>query len=208
MRRSLSYLLIGLVAFVLGGTVIYYAYNLRLERARDAEATVLLERVQQVLQLVTLKGSFSELYNEKNHRDFTLYLPLPSTWRFSKNALLQVQGTVLVGYDLESASLTVDSSQRVLRISNLPEPEILAIDHQVTYRDIEESFFNSFSPNDYTQLNRNAKDVLRRKAHESGLLDQAKEQGNSILESIEYMAGAVGYRVEVEGRPQPEGLPN
>lgn len=208
MRRILPLLFISILAFGLGGLIAYNIFQNRLEQETRAESTVLLEKVKQVLQLVTLEGNFSELYNEENYRNFTIYLPLPSTWRFSKSAMMQVQGKVLVGYNLENVAITLDSTERVMRISDLPEPEILAIDHQVVYRDLEESFFNSFSPNDYTQLNRNAKEVLRKKAYESGLLDEAKAQGNAVLESIEYMARAVGYQVLVEGQASPPASPN
>ena len=201
MRRLSLLLIIGLAAFILGGVVIYQVLRQREVNEQRAEATVLLEKVRQVMQLVTVEGQFSEIYNEENFREVTLYLPLPSTWRFSKSALLQVEGKVLVGYDLEKVSITVDSANRVLTLANLPQPQILAIDHQVIYRDLEESFFNSFEPSDYTQLNRNAKEVLRRQAYESGLIDQAAGQGNAMIESIRYMAEAVGYRVVVEAAP-------
>ena len=92
MRRLPLLLIIGLVAFILGGVVIYQVLHRREVSEQRAEATVLLEKVRQVMQLVTVEGQFSEIYNEENFRDVTLYLPLPSTWRFSKSALLQVEG--------------------------------------------------------------------------------------------------------------------
>lgn len=192
LRKLLPSLIIALLAFAAGG-YFFYQWQNRVTRSQEIEATVLLEKVRQVCKLVTIEGQFSEVYNEDNYRQITLYLPLPTNWSFKKSALLQVQGNVLVGYDLKKMSITVDSAARTVTLYDLPKTEILAIDHQLTYRDLSESFFNGFSAEDYTQLNKNAKEVLREKAYESGLLDDANEQGLQVLEGLRYLVEGVGY---------------
>lgn len=198
MHRSLLSVFFLLIAFLLGTYLVYTILDNEPEERRQVEATVLLEKVRQVCQLVTVEGNLREIYNEETSRDFTVYLPLPTKWTFTKSALLEVQGKVLVGYDMEGITVDIDSASRVVTLRNLPEPTILAIDHELVYRDLEESWFNSFTPADYTQLNRNAKEVLRRKAYESELIEEARRQGNAIIESIRFMAEAVGYAVVVE----------
>jgi hypothetical protein len=165
------------------------------ESRQQVEATVLLERVREVCQLVTVEAQLNEVYNETNIREVTLYLPIPTQWEFSKRAMLEVQARVLVGYNMEQVSIKIDSTAKLITLSNLPEPTILAIDHELKYRDLEESFFNSFSPEDYTQLNANAKAVIREKAATSGLLEEAREQGNAMLNAIEFMARSMGWEV-------------
>ena len=186
-----------LAAVVLLGTGAWLSWYWQApsEQQRQVEATVLLERVREVCQLVTVEAQLSEIYNETNIREVTLYLPIPTQWEFSKSALLEVQAKVLVGYDMEQVSITIDSAEQLIILSNLPEPTILAIDHQLQYRNLEESFFNSFSPADYTQLNANAKAVIRDKANQSGLLEQARTQGNAMLNAIEFMAMSMGWKV-------------
>lgn len=171
-----------------------------------AKATVLLERVEKVMKLVTVEGNFTEYYDETMDRNIVLYLPLPSTWRFSKTAYLEVTGKVMVGYNLEQVEVVVDSLNRRLILRNLPEAEILSIDHELRYKNLEESFFNGFTPEDYTQLNKNAKTVLMEKAQESGLIAQAAEQGNQMLDVIRFMAEGVGWTVVVEGEAVDELL--
>lgn len=169
-----------------------------IQEQRNVQSVVLLEKVKKVCKLVTVEGEFLESYNEANIKPLTLYLPFPATFKFSKKASMEVIGRVLVGYDMEQVSITADSSRNVLIIRNLPQPEVLAIDHEIRYKGLEESYFNTFSPEDYTQLNKNAKEMLRKKALESGLLDEAREQGNQMLGVITYMATSVGWTVEVE----------
>lgn len=189
-----------LAAFGAGAWLSWRYISQKAEERIEQDATVLLERVREVMQLVTVEGSFSELYNESNHREVTLYLPIPTNWTFTKTALLQVRGKVLVGYDMSRASVTIDSTRRLIHFSQLPEPQILAVDHEVIYRDLEESFFNSFSPEDYTQLNKNAKEVLQKQAYASGLLDKARARGNQLLETTRYLAEAAGWTVTYEER--------
>lgn len=203
LRKSLLVVVVALAAFILGGVVLYQVLEQRERAYQRAEATVLLERVKQVCQLVTVEGRLTEIYDQRNFREMTLYLPLPATFRFEKSALLQITGKVLVGYDLEAMRVDIDSINRVVTLSNLPTPTILAIDHEVAYRNLEESFFNSFSPEDYTQLNRNAKNVLRSKAYESGLIEEAAAEGNAVIESIGYMVNAMGYRLDIMEQPTP-----
>ena len=72
--------------------------------------------------MVTVEGNFTELYTETNLKEVTLYLPIPTDWEFSKKALLEVQGRVLVGYDMEQVSIKIDSTSRQIVLSNLPQP--------------------------------------------------------------------------------------
>lgn len=197
MRKTLLFLLTFTLALGLGAWLMWQWQQDEQEHQR-VEATILLERVREVCQLVTVEGTFSEVYNEKNIRDVTLYLPIPTQWSFSKQALLQVDAKVLVGYDMEQVRITVDSTAKRITLYNLPEPTILAIDHTLKYRDLQESYFNSFSPEDYTQLNANARAKIEEKALESDLLQRAQEQGNAMLKGIVFMANAIGWEVVYE----------
>lgn len=189
-------LTIGLGLAFLLGIVSYASYrNSQDRQTSKQEATVLLERIRSVCKLVTVEGDVSELYNETMTKNVTLYLPLPTNFSFDKQATVQVTGTVLVGYNLEKVSFDLDVDRQTLTISNLPEPEILAIDHELSYRDLSESWFNSFKPADYTALNNNAKEMLRQKVTESDLLLEAKAQGLGVIESIQLLMEAAGYEV-------------
>ncbi len=197
MKRILA--LIGIIAvFALGFWAASWYFRQKADEEIRSQGTVLLEKVSKVRKLVTVEGNFVELYDETNIRKFTLYMPLPSTWSFSKQAILKVTGKVLVGYDMEKIGIAVDSLQRRIIISNLPEPRILSIDHEIEYKNLEESFFNSFTPEDYTRINKNAKAVLSSKAKESRLIDEARKEGNQMLDVMRYMVESAGWELVVE----------
>lgn len=161
-------------------------------------STVLLNRVEEVCKLVTVEGHFSELYDETNIRRFTVYVPMPSTFSFSKKAILQVEGKVLVGYDLKNIKITADSTQKRVVLSNIPEPEILSVDHTIAYKNLSESFFNSFNPEDYTRLNANAKAMLREKARGSDLMQEARLEGNQLIRIMDFIVRSAGWSLFIQ----------
>ena len=171
-------------------------------QSTEDNSTVLVEQIRKVSKLVTVEGDVYEIFNRTQTRNVTIYLPLPARMSFNKQASVQVTGKVLVGYDLEQMSVEVDEATKTITLGNLPEPEILAIDHELVYKDLEESWFNSFTVDDYSDLNKAAKESLRSKALESTLLEEARAQGNSVIETITFLAGGAGYTVVVEGRPR------
>ena len=193
-----------LLAFLLG-LAVFWGFTRGSSSVTQTEATVLLEQVRNVAKLVTVEGDVSELYNSTNTRNVTMYLPLPARFSFKKEAIVEVQGTILVGYDLEQMGVEVDEASRTVRLRNLPEPTVLAIDHQTTFRNLEESWFNSFTAEDYTRLNREARDRLHDEALRSDLLARARVRGNAVIETIRFLAEGAGYSLEVEGRVVERG---
>lgn len=187
-----------LLAFLLGGAV-FWAFARPPVQSTVDESTILLEQVRKVSKLVTVEGDVHELFNRTQTRNVTLYLPLPAKLSFDKEASVRVSGKVLVGYDLSEMAVEIDDAAKTVTLSNLPEPEIIAIDHEVIYKDLEESWFNTFTAKDYSDLNLAAKERLRDKALQSTLMGEAREQGNAIVETIRFMAEGAGFTLVIAG---------
>lgn len=188
-----------LLVFGLGVALTYFFMSDKTKSVTYANSSVLLEKVEEVCKLVTVEGTFSELYDETNMKEFTFYLPLPSTFNFYKSAILQVQGKVLVGYDMDSIQVSADSINRIIYLENLPQPEIISIDHDIQYKNLRESWFNTFKAEDYTILNKNAKAALAQKAKEANLLEKAEAEGNQLIEVIRFIAENAGWTVQIKG---------
>ncbi len=187
-----------LLGIFLFGVWVARLYYQEPEITTETDATVLIQNIKDVCKLVTVEAELQEIYDEKSNRNVTVYLPLPTNFTFSKKASIEVVGKVLVGYDLEKITIDVDSINKVLYIRDLPNPEIISIEHDVKYRSLDESFFNEFTPKDFTQLNKSAKAVLKQKAIEEKLLDRAEEQGNEVLRVIQFMAKGFGWEAKVQ----------
>ena len=196
--KNTVYLLFFILTVGLGIWLGYQFFGRKANQQQFSSAHILLEKVEKVCKLVTVEGNFDEWYDESNIRQFTLYFPLPSNFYFTKKASLRVKGKVLVGYNMADIRVKADSTNRTITLSNLPHPEILSIDHDIEYRDLEESWFNTFTTADYTLLNKNAKAALREKALESRLLDEAQLEGNQMIDVIRFMTEAAGWTLILE----------
>ena len=197
MGKKLINVIVLLGIFLFGAWVARLYYQ-EPEITTETDATVLIQNIKDVCKLVTVEAELQEVYDEKNNRNVTVYLPLPTNFTFSKKASIEVVGKVLVGYDLEKITIDVDSINKVLYIRDLPSPEIISIEHDVKYRSLDESFFNEFTPQDFTHLNRNAKAILKQKAIEEKLLDRAEEQGNEVLRVIQFMVKGFGWEAKIQ----------
>ena len=193
--------LVLLLLFVLGFLAARFFYVERPRESVEENAEVLLERIRKVAKLVTVEGYFTEVYDYKDYWGYDLPF-------LRKKALLRVKAKVSVGYDLERMRIDLRPGQRTILISNIPEPEILSIDHDIDYYDLSEGTFNSFSEADYNRLNARAKQYIEARALESDLMEQAAEQGNQLLEVIEFMAKSAGYRVQYVDNPGVYDLVN
>lgn len=192
-----KYLLIFALLAVFGaGILITRWYFLSQQAVVQESGTVLLERIKQVAKLVTVEGYFSEIYDYKDYYGYDLGL-------FRKRALIRVKAKVSVGYNLEKMKITAIPESKTIHLSGIPTAEILSIEHDLDYYDVQEGFFNEFSSEDYNKLNANAKEFIRKKALESDLVKTASTQKNTLLETMRFMAESTGWKLEVEGEQPP-----
>lgn len=163
--------------------------------ASEEQVQVLMEKIEDVMKLVAVEGYFSEIYDYKDYWHLD--------WKpFTKKALIRVQARVSVGYDLEGVDISFRSSDRQILISNLPTPEILSVDHDLDYYDLQQGSFNSFSTEDYNQLNKRAKEFIETRVQDSDLFNRAESQLDDMLHVIDEIAQSNGWSV-VYREPDP-----
>lgn len=159
----------------------------------EEQSQVLMEKIKTVAKLITVEGYFSEIYDYKDYWGYDLS-------PFRKKALIRVKAKVSVGYDLSKMSIEAIPEKKLLIISDLPDPAIISIDHDLDYYDITEGSFNSFSEADYSMMNRNAKEKIRQAAVSSDLLLAAEEQGNKMLGLVKFMVEGAGWQLQFKPR--------
>lgn len=193
MKKVLTYLIISVVALLIG----FFAslsYRVNPKLRTEQSSTVLLEKIETVTKLVTVEGHFSEVWQTTKTKDY---------WAFSSEskAILKVKGKVSVGYDLEQMKIESFPEERVIRISNLPNPEIISVDHDLEYFSLEDGYFVSFTTREMSDFNKVAKDTLIAAASRSRLFDAALEKGNDVITLIELIVKDVGWSVEYINGP-------
>lgn len=157
---------------------------------QEEQADVLLEQVKSACKLITAEGYFSEIYDYKDYYHWDIAL-------LRKKALIRVKARVSLGYDLEQMQIEALPDQRKLVISSLPGVEILSIEHELDYYDISEGTFNSFTADDYNELQSNARDYIKKVALSSELVAAAEAQGNEMLVLIRSITESAGWTLEV-----------
>lgn len=156
------------------------------------DSTIVVQRIQKVMKLITVEGHYSELMK---YKDFS-YIDFPG---FRKDALLKVDAKVSVGYNLDSMDITTDEKNKTIVIKHMPKPEILSVDTDIKFENLSSGVFTGFSEEELTKLNKMAKDNIRKKALSMELIRQAEEQKNELFDLLFYMAKGNGYSIIVEG---------
>jgi hypothetical protein len=155
------------------------------------DSKILLEKIQKVCKLVTVEGTFSDIYS---YQDYQYYDISP----FRKKALIVVNAKVMVGIDLAKAKFKTDEATKTLTISDIPSAEIMSIDPDLRYYDITEGTFNPFSATELTTITRNAKKQIQEKAEKSELLTMANTQSNTLFELVEFATRDMGWTVKYD----------
>lgn len=164
-------------------------------------STVLLEQVRKVMKLVTVEGDFNELYSREDSWNYSSWLAdLPG---FKKRIMLRVKARASVGYDLSGSRLVVDEENRTVHLDLPARPEILSLEHDVDYYDVDEGVFNHFAPQELTIINAEAKKRIREKIEMGGLFEQAQEQRAEVIALVRALVESKGWRLEEGGTDQP-----
>jgi hypothetical protein len=185
------------IAMGLGG--LYYGMKINpLRTNSEQEAVIILERMEQVHKMVLVTSHFSEIYD---YKDYWFYDLSP----FRKKALIRVRAQVQAGFDLEKARITVDSETRTVTISDIPPCEILSVDHDLDYYDIQQGTFNYFDENKFTELSQSAKTFITDEAISSGVLEQAELRKKAFLEETAQIIRQYGWTLQLL---EPETIPD
>ncbi len=188
-NSKFPYVLGLLATLVLGIFMAKWWYADRRETRQ--EETVLLEQVKAVSKLVTTEGYFSEILSET---DTKLFYGFPST----KKVLIKVKAKVSAGFDLSNMKIDADATTKTLRLSNIPPPNIISIEPEISFYDINNGVFNQFSPEDYSRLNKKAIEVIREQALKSAFMQTVTEQGGKNFEALRLLTTSLGWRLEFE----------
>ncbi len=187
----------GLLLLIGVGLLVFFITRetYRPEAATEAvSSTVLLERIRPVMKLVTVEGDFNEMYT---YRDAQASFDwLKSFSPFQKKAMLRVKARVSVGYDLEGAGFEVDEATHTIRLTGMAAPQVLSMEHDIDYYDMEAGTFNPFTAQDHTRMEAQAKQMIRAKIPESGLLRAAADRKQEMIVVVRAMVESAGWKFE------------
>lgn len=184
-----------ILGLILGAILMYWLFSLfhkkRNKEVTLQQSTVLLEKIRSVCKLVSVEGDFAEIYHYENTKDRFM-----SLFRSKKKALIVIKAKAHIGYDLNKLELRADNENRRIILSRFPQPEVLSIEPDLQFYDIKNGIFNSFSPTDLTQLNQEAKEHIKNKIPESGLMETARKEALQAVFVVEKIVETIGWKLD------------
>ena len=144
---------------------------------RESSHTI-VESMRKVFKIVTAEGHFNEIYNYEETSKLMGFIPT------QKKALVIVHAKALIGYDFEKCVWDIDETQHTVTLTSFPSPEVLSIDTDYKYYNIEENIFNKFSREDLARIQENGKRQVLEAARSSNLPGIAAEQMRTLLSEI------------------------
>ncbi len=186
-----------LITLCLGILVLWYVQNKMSLHQKSGNSTVVLEQIHKVTKLVTVEGQFSEIYDHKEYYKYDIFD------LFTKKMLLRINAKVSAGFNLEGSNMTIDSISKTVFFNELPKAEILSIDHDIDYYDISQGVFASFTPEEYTSINKDAKEMIASKVQFTDLLKKADEQKQEYLDMLELILRTYGWKLVIKGKSYP-----
>jgi hypothetical protein len=113
---------------------------------------------------------------------------------------------VLIGFDLAKINIEMKPEQKKVVISHFPDPEILGMETDLEYYDVQKGMINKFSELDLNKVNKKSKEFIREKIEQSYLFDIARNQATDTMGVIHQLIDSVGWSLEAEEikLPRPE----
>ena len=189
-------ILIGFV-IALASVLIYRSCAEDRERKTILEENSMLiqQELKNVSKLIVTEGHFAEVYNYKDSKE--LFGPLIKA---HKKALVVVNADVTIAYDMSQIQYEVDQESKVLKITQIPEPEI-KISPDFEYYDVTADYLNPFNAGDYNAIKRNVNASLMKKIEASSLRSNAENRLLSELSRILVLTNTMGWTLVHENMP-------
>jgi hypothetical protein len=162
------------------------------EKVPQIDTTLFIDKIETVLKMVSVEGHYTEMLKYDNS---TYDFP-----GFRKKALVQVTGKVLVGYNMEKYKMNYDVKNKTLNITQFPPAEILAIEANTKYFDMEQGIFNSFTKEELTNIDKKSKEAIRNKALSDHLIKTAEDQKNELLMLMLDPLFADNWKITIQGK--------
>lgn len=191
------------LGLILGAIATYWIYTFfRKKHSKELtthQSTVLLEKIKSVCKLISVEGDFAEIYKYENTKE--RFMSLISS---KKKALIVINAKAQIGYDLKKILMHADNEKKKIILTNFPKPEVLSIEPDLEFYDIQNGLFNSFKPDDLTTLNKEAKKHIVEKIPESGLMETAKKEALQTVFLIEKIVETIGWKLDYSALEIPE----
>lgn len=186
--RSVNYL----IAFLAFALCILLGWWLRSQWSsssnQQSEINIAINTFQEVARLATVEMPIEEILSHEKYNSYDWDI-------FSGKMIYKASGKVVAGINLDDLNIEIDSTKRVIYFHRHPKPEILYVESDISYYDIQEGLFFSFESEDFNEVQRIGRDALLKAAKESNVSDLAEQKWEQVLSNFEPLLQALGWKV-------------
>jgi len=166
----------------------------------ENQSVILLDKIKKVAKLITVEGEFSEIYHHEDTQD--KFLGLISS---KKKAIILINAKTHIGFDFRKIKMKSDTKSKTITLTNFPQPEVLSIEPNIRFYDIQDGFMNKFSSTDLTLVNQQAKEHVLEKIPESNLMQAANQEALNAITLIETLVDTIGWTLDYSALELPSG---
>ena len=180
------------------GTGAFFAFkDLSKEKQHTVNETqLMLEGLKQVSKLQVTEAQFTEVINYKDVKSYAYdYL------QFEKKALVVVNAKAKISYDLRKLTYELDSINKNITITNIPDPEVDIIP-DIKYYDLQQSSYNQFKAKDYNDIYDKAVISLKKNKIVDDLKVQAEDRLVDELNNLFFMTKVFGWKLKNKSNNQ------
>lgn len=184
-----------LISFLAGAalvTVLFFSlksyFNLS-EKTEKSDYYILTNQISKMNKMVVLEQNTSSIQKTKMGYEFL-------GKEVSSNSIITYTKTnAQVSYDLNKMKMEVDSINKKLVITELPDADI-RITPSVEIQSMDDSFFNRISEKDIKNVTQKAKDTAVKSIDQNKLRTEGRQQLMENLNNIFVLAKALNYTIE------------
>lgn len=187
-----------------GAVVSYFIFSkfntVRTKGLAQSQSVILLDKIKKVTKLITVEGEFAEIYHHEDKQNKLLGLVSSK-----KKAIILINAKTHIGFDFRKIKMEADTKNKTIKLSNFPEPEVLSIEPNIRFYDIQDGFLNKFTSEDLTQVNQAAKEHVLQKIPESNLMQAANHEALEAIALMKNLIETIGWKLDYSSLELPSG---
>ncbi|KAA0130187.1 DUF4230 domain-containing protein [Chryseobacterium sp. SN22] len=185
-------ILVPFLAGIIVMVILFFSFRSCLSPAKKTEKSdyyILTNQIAKMNKMVVMEQNTSSIQKTKMGYEFL-------GKEVSSNSIITFTKTnAQVSYDLNKMKIEVDSVNKKLMITALPDADI-RITPSVEIQSVDDSFFNRISEKDIKNVTQKAKDTAIRSIDQNRLRTEGREQLMENLNNIFVLAKALNYKIE------------
>ncbi|WP_294199618.1 DUF4230 domain-containing protein [uncultured Chryseobacterium sp.] len=185
-------IIVPFLAGVIVMVILFFSFRSCLNPAKKTEKSdyyILTNQIAKMNKMVVLEQNTSSIQKTKMGYEFF-------GKEVSSNSIITYTKTnAQVSYDLNKMKIKVDSINKKLLITELPDADI-RITPSVEIQSVDDSFFNRISEKDIKNVTQKAKDTALKTIDQNKLRTEGREQLMENLNNIFVLAKALNYSIE------------